>query len=80
MTAESSRRAPPALMFLIVTMVSCPFLLLAFAVSPWSGTWLKFLMLALPFVALPPLWRWVRARPHSNAVTSPLPRRVITGA
>jgi len=78
MSAESTRRAPPALLFLIGTMVSCPFLLLAFAISPLSGTWLRFVILALPFVALLPLWRWVR--PHSNAVTSPLPRRAITGA
>ena len=78
MSAQSTRRAPPALLLLIGTMVSCPFLLLAFAISPLSGTWLKFVILALPFVALLPLWRWVG--PHSNAVTSPLPRRATTGA
>jgi hypothetical protein len=61
MSAESSRRAPSAVLFLIGTMVSFPFLLLAFAVSPLSGTWLRFAIAALPFTALLLLWLWVRA-------------------
>jgi len=83
MSAESSRRAPPALMFLIGTMVSCPFLFLAFALSPLSGTWLRFVIPALPFVALLPLWRWVRdPRPVQRqiATSSLVPEGYAPGA
>jgi len=46
--------------YLIGMAVGFPFLLLAFSVSPLSGTWLKFVVPALPFTALVALWVWGR--------------------
>jgi hypothetical protein len=61
MRVDSNRRAPLAIFCLIGTMVGFPFFLLAFAVSPLSGTLLRFVLPALPFVALLLLWLWARA-------------------
>jgi hypothetical protein len=46
---RSERRMPMAVFFLIGVTVGCHFYLLAFALSPVSGTWLKFVIPALPF-------------------------------
>ncbi|HKE92709.1 MAG TPA: hypothetical protein VKB34_00270 [Povalibacter sp.] len=56
----SERRVPMVVFYLIGMAVGFPFLLLAFSVSPLSGTWLKFVVPALPFTALVALWVWGR--------------------
>ena len=61
MRVDSNRRAPLAIFCLIGTMVGFPFFFLAFAVSPLSGTLLRFVLPALPFVALLLLWFWARS-------------------
>src|SRR5262245_57863555 len=60
MSQDSKRRAPWVIFFLIGTMISIPYYLLAFAVSPFSGTWLRFVVPVLPFSALLLLWLWAR--------------------
>jgi hypothetical protein len=72
MSAESSRRAPWVVLFFIGTMVSFPFLLLAFAVSPLGGSWLRFVIPALPFIALLLAWLWVRAPADPQAAMDAL--------
>jgi len=57
---RSERRMPMAVFFLIGVTVGCPFYLLAFALSPVSGTWLKFVIPALPFTGMLALWLWTR--------------------
>jgi hypothetical protein len=60
MKSQLNRRAPSVLFFLIVTAVGFPFFLLAFALSPLNDSWLRFVILALPFAALVALWLWSR--------------------
>jgi hypothetical protein len=71
---RSERRMPMAVFFLIVVTVGCPFFLLAFALSPVSGTWLKFVIPALPFTGMLALWLWIRrARSQEPAGEDSLP-------
>ena len=68
------RRMPIPILFLIAVIVGCPFLLLAFALSPVSGTWLMFVSPALPFTGMLILWLWTRrARSHAPVGDDSLP-------
>jgi hypothetical protein len=67
---RSEQRVPMIVFFLIGMSVGFPFLLLAFAMSPLSDTWLRFVVRALPFTALLALWLWGRSpstEPSMNA-------------
>ena len=68
---RSERRVPMVVLYLVGTMVGAPFFLVAFALSPLSDTWLRFVAPALPFTALVLLWFWAR-RPSSGGSNIPI--------
>jgi hypothetical protein len=65
MKSDRNWRVPSVILFLIAVAVGFPYLLLAFAFSPLSGTWLRFVVPLLPFTAVLALWLWSR-KPESE--------------
>ena len=68
MKLDSNRgepRLPMVVLYLAVAVVGAPFFLLAIGLTSLNGTWLMFAVTALPFIALVPLWFWLR-RPSSG--------------
>jgi hypothetical protein len=67
---RSERRVPMIVFILIGMSVGTPFLLLAFAMSPLSDTWLRFAVPALPFTALLALSLWRRSPSTERSINA----------